>query len=415
MSFYSKDLFTAALHISAPWFISSINFDPEIKRLDVEVSFDRGSEFTITGDFGSYTGTAYDTREKSWRHLNFFEHECYINARVPRIKTPEGKVRLVKTPWEGKMNGFTLLFESLVLQLISCMPVLKVQKLTGVSDDKLWDLLHRYINEAISEMDLSELTQFGLDETSRAKGHEYISLFVDMCKRKIVYITTGKDHSVLERFAEFMKEHKGEPKNVTDVSIDMSKSFILGVNKYFSQANISFDPFHLMKNLNEAVNKTRILEQKEKSILKGNKYVVLKNEENLTSKQTVKLEELKMCNENLKTLRAMNIRIAFQDLLNTQTEDEFKELFKKWYYWATHSRIASIISVAKSFKKHYDGIISRIESGINNGILEGINSLIQAAKAKARGYKAPRNLIAIAYLIAGDLDLESLNKHYEKV
>ncbi|MDP8220244.1 MAG: transposase family protein, partial [Candidatus Stygibacter frigidus] len=120
-----KRLFELALHIEGPWYIKEINFKEEEKTLDICIDFKKGSTFfyediakEIKGDF-----KAYDTTNKKWRHLNFFQYECYIHARVPRIKLDNNSVKLIKTPWEGKSNGFTLLFEALVLQLVSNMTV----------------------------------------------------------------------------------------------------------------------------------------------------------------------------------------------------------------------------------------------------------------------------------------------------
>ena len=117
--------------------------------------------------------------------------------------------------------------------------------------------------------------------------------------------------------------------------------------------------------------------------------------------------QLLRLNSNLKTARAYQIRLTFQDLYN-QPADKAESFLNKWYFWATHSRIPAIIKVAKSIRLHQDGILRWFTSGINNGILEGINSLVQAAKAKARGYRSERNLATIIYLIAGKLDLKIL-------
>ena len=118
-----KNIFEIALHIEFPWYIKVIHFDSEQKRLDIDVVFRRGAVFKyeINGKVGQYK--AYDTVQKTWRHLNFFEHETYIHARVPRVMPAKGKPRLIKVSWEGIMSGFTLLFESLLLQLCSCMTV----------------------------------------------------------------------------------------------------------------------------------------------------------------------------------------------------------------------------------------------------------------------------------------------------
>jgi transposase len=121
---------------------------------------------------------AYDTVQKTWRHLNFFEHECHLHARVPRIKRDDGKVRLIPTPWDGQVSGFTLLFEALLMQLCKAMPVHNVSQLTGVSDHKIWRVLDTYIGLAKKDEDFSDISVVGMDETSIARGHSFFSTYL---------------------------------------------------------------------------------------------------------------------------------------------------------------------------------------------------------------------------------------------
>jgi transposase len=101
----------------------------------------------------------------------------------------------------------------------------------------------------------------------------------------------------------------------------------------------------------------------------------------------------------------MHIRMSFQDFYD-QPPEAAEAYLKKWYFWATHSRLQPIIDVARTIKRHWDGILRWFQSGIADGLIEGINSLVQAAKAKARGYRSTRNLAAIIYLVAGKLELK---------
>ena len=408
---FTKELFEQALGIQTPWHVTSVDFDSESQRLDIYIDFVRGSKFEYTSKDETVCSTAHDTVKKTWRHLNFFQHECYLHARVPRIKTTKG-IRVCNTPWEGKMNGFTLLFEALLLQLCTTMPVLKVSQMVNVNDDKLWLMIQRYIDEALDNMTLEELKQIGMDETSKAKGHDYITLFVDLVTRKIIYITEGKDSKTVADFASFLTDHNGDPLEITDVSADMSVSFTKGIKENLPNAEITYDKFHIMKVINKGVDEVRKKEVKEQCILKNTKYIFLKNNTNLTPKQKTKLEELTMSRINLKTIRALHIRENFQEIYNSDSIDEFETKLKKWYFWATHSRLQPIIDAAKTIKRHWSGVLNWFNSKINNGILEGINSIIQAAKSRARGYKLTENYKAIAFLLAGNINLNTINVHF---
>ena len=404
-----KDLFAAALNIESPFYVKEIDFNPEAKRLDIHIDFERGSVFTYTKDGKNERGKAFDTKNKRWRHLNFFEYECYLNVRVPRVKLSDGSVKLLPMSWQGQNSGFTMLFEALVLQLCKAMPVNQVGELISESDDKLWRMLDKYIDMAREFEDFSDIESIGVDETSKKKHHDYITLFVDMIKRKTIFITEGKSNETVKEFVKDLEQHKGNADNIKDVSCDMSPAFIKGVNENLSNAEITFDKFHILKIINEAVDKVRRAEAKENDLLKNTRYIFLKNHKSLTKMQSKKLTELSISKLNLKSIRALHIRENFQEIYNAANQEDFEKLLKKWYFWATHSRLEHIKQAAYTIKRHWDGVLKWFESKINNGILEGLNSIIQACKAKARGYKTTKNFKIIAYLVTGDLKFEKIN------
>lgn len=236
----STILFEAALSVKAPWYIKNIEFDADAQRLDIYIDFKRGSTFSSENPEFTESYKAYDTVDKTWRHMNFFQHECYLHCRTPRIKPEDGKIELVSPPWAGKNTGFTLLFEAFILELCRHMPVHAVCKIINESDNKIWRLLDKYVKSAREHEDFSEINAIGVDETSRAKGHEYVSLFVDLKERRTVFVTEGKDHSTINRFAEDLINHNGDPLNIKDVSCDMSPAFIKGVRETLPEADITF-------------------------------------------------------------------------------------------------------------------------------------------------------------------------------
>ena len=281
-----------------------------------------------------------------------------------------------------------------------------------VSNYKIWSILEKYVDETLKTNDYSEVTAVGVDETSSKKGHNYISLFVDLNKKKTIFIAEGKDSDTIKQFKYDLEAHKGSTENIRDVSCDMSKAFIKGVRENLPNASITFDKFHIMKIINKSVDAVKREEQMTNPALKNSRYVFIKNEKNLTKLQKEKLAELRLSKKNLKSLRALNIRENFQDLYKSGNIEVFEVLLKKWYFWATHSRLEPMKKAAKTIKDHWDGVVRWKESQINNGILEGLNSVVQAAKTKARGYSTLKNFKIIAYLVTGDLDLSKINKYY---
>ena len=409
-----KDLFAKALLVEKPWFVHDINFDQAAGKLEIWIDFERGSSFYyedkelgIEGHF-----KAYDTTEKTWRHLNFFQYQCYLHAWIPRVDLGNGKIRQVQAPWEGHAPGFTLLFEALILELVKVMPVHNVCQVLDVYDNKLWKMIKAYTNKARAEEDYSEVTVVGLDETSVRKNHVYVSLFVDIEEKRTIFVTEGKDHTVIQAFVSDLVAHGGQPDNIEQVSCDMSPAFIKGVETNLPNASVVFDRFHVSKVINEAVDKVRKADVVNNPILKGSKYIFLKNRENLSEYQKQRLEGIRLSGLNLKTMKALNIREAFQQIYQAPTSEMFDKLLRKWYFWATHSRINPIKEAAYTIQRHWVGIVNWFDYKISNGILEGFNSIFQAAKAKARGYRRYDTIKAIIYLLTGKLDFSKINPHY---
>jgi transposase len=397
------NLLQLALGLTPPWTVTRADFDPEAHRLDIEIDFAPGSRFACP-TCGAANCPAYDTERKTWRHLNFFQHQAYLHARVPRIRCDACGIKTINVPWARPDSGFTLLFEALVMTMISAMPVKAVARMVGEHDTRLWRVVHHYVDQARARTDASGVTQLAIDETAARKGHDYITLFVDIDQAKVLFATEGKGAETVAAFADDLAAHGGDPEAISEVCIDMSPAFIKGVAENLPNAAITFDKFHAVKIINDAVDQVRRSEQKGQRLLRGTRYIWLRNPANLSDRQRATLDNLPT--RHLKTARAYQIRLAFQELYDQPSTEAATGFLKKWYFWATHSRLEPVIDAAHTVKRHWHGILRWFDSKIANGLIEGINSLVQAAKAKARGYRSTRNLKAIVYLLAGKLDLQ---------
>ena len=400
-----EELFGLALGLLEPWRVNRIEFSEEGGQLDLYLDFTRGYRFPCP-ECGKPC-PVHDTEERTWRHLNFFPYKTYLHARLPRVECEEHKVKTVKVPWARPGTGFTLLFEALVMVMGRFgMTVNAISRLMGEHDTLLWRIENHYVEEARAREDFSEVKQVGMDETSRAKGHQYVTVFMDLDEKQVLFATEGKDAETVKAFKEDLQAHGGQAEQVKEVSMDMSKAFQKGVKEHLPEAEITFDEFHLMQGMNKAVDEVRRQEQKDHPELKKSRYIWLKNEWNLTQKQAERFDTLRKL--DLKTGKAYAIRSVFQDLFTYGPEDG-EAMLKSWYFWATHSRMEPIIQFAKTIKEHWDGVVRWFTSQINNGLLEGTNSLIQAAKARSRGFRNPKYLITTIYLIGGKLDFQLPN------
>jgi len=385
-----------------PWRVTQCTFDPEQGRLDIGIDFVRGGTF-FCPECGREGCKAHDTEERIWRHLNFFQYETYLHARVPRVQCESCGIKVVNVPWARPGSGFTLLFEALIMALAGQMPIRALARIVKEHDTRLWRVLNHYVTEARGKEDFSTVEQVGVDETASRRGQNYVSLFVDLKRSKVLFATEGRDAATIGVFKEDLTAHGGAAEAVSEVCCDMSPAYISGAGKHFPQAHLTFDKFHVMKILNKAVDEVRRQERKSRPELTKTRYLWLKNPEKLTMRQVATLERLSMKKLKLKTARAYHLRLVFQEFWS-QTVAEAEAFLRRWYSWAVRSRLAPMRAAAATIKRHWAGILRWFESRVSNGILEGINSLAQAAKARARGYRTTKNFITMIYLIAGKLD-----------
>ncbi|WP_239004732.1 ISL3 family transposase [Paenibacillus tepidiphilus] len=336
-----------------------------------------------------------------------------MHVRVPRVRCHScSKVTQVLVKWSRPAAHFTLAFESWAMQLMAEMPVNAAARELWEHDTRMWRIFHHYVDKAMASLDVTTVKRIAIDETSSRRGHRYITLFVDVDRKIVLFAAEGKGKDTLAQFRQYLS-YKGIPaEQIEEVCCDLSPAFIRGIEASFPQAEIIFDKFHVMKLVGEAVDQVRIQEQKQAPELKKTKYIWLKNEDKLTSEQRETLERLK--DGNLQTGRAYRLKLALQDLW--QVRHVYADLYlKEWLGWAERSQVEPIMKVAQTVKKHRSGILRWFHSRLTNGLLEGINGLVQAAKHRARSYRNVENLIAMVYMTANKTKLPALAARRGKV
>ena len=400
----TNPLFTAALGLMPPWIVVRTDFHADQRLLEMHVDFKVGARFSCPG-CTSVGCAVHDTVEKRWRHMDFFQHQAFIVARVPRVQCPNCGVRLVDVPWARSGSGFTLMMEGLIMEMARAMPVRNIAQLLRVSDNRVWRVIKHYVDDAVSRTDCSQVTAIGVDETSAKKRHDYISCFFDMDARRLVFATEGREHQVVASFARFLGEHKGDASAVTEVSCDMSPAFVKGVREFLPKAAVTFDRFHVAKVLGDAVERVRRSEWRRDKTVKGGRFALLKNPINLTERQREQLRDITARNAALAEVYRM--KETFRDLYRQEDIHAATGFLKGWIATAMNSTLKPLIKAAKTIKNRSKGILRWYSTRMTNAVMEGLNSLLQAAKRKARGYRLHSTFITIAYLIAGKLDLRA--------
>ena len=351
-----------------------------------------------------------------WRHLNVFNKECVIVSALPRgRRQQDGAIYRVTPPWEGRSKHFSKEFEAFALTLMREMPVKKAGEILGESDQRLWRMLHAHVEAARAQADWSEVVWVGADEMNRKKGHNYVTVFADLLNKRVLFGTEGKDASVWERFAEELQAHNGHAKSITQAAIDMSPAYVKGVRENFGNAELAFDKFHVIQEVNEGVESVRRLEVQQDEMKAGqlakSQWIFRKNPETHTEGQAQRLNEL-MDEKHLMTVLAYQMRLVLQDIYQVGSVRQARRDFRQWCQWVReraekegHKLLEPMVRVARMVERHVEGILGHWKEGLTTAYLEGLNSLFSATKRKARGYRTTKNLLAMLYFVAGKLSI----------
>jgi transposase len=332
-------------------------------------------------------------------------------VRTPRVKLPDGSVRLAEPEFAGRMSGFTLLFEAMVLMLAQQMPFAAVARIVGESAFRVSELCRRYVDLALECADFSDVHALAIDETSRARGHEYVTLAADAVARRVLFVTEGRDARTIEALAADLKAHSCPPEQIDSVSIDMSGAFIKGVGEQLPNARITFDKFHVVAHANMAVDKTRRVEQRTEASLKGMRWTLLKDVFSLRPAAGAALHGLINAPKLTRTARAWIYKEQLRQLLDRKQVNVVRDSLKHWCVCVMHSKVEAMKAVAALVRRHLEGIVAWSQTRQTNGFLEAINGLFQAAKRRARGFVRLSTIRTVIFLIAGRLDFRAINPH----
>lgn len=362
------------------------------------------------------TVSGYDhAPERRWRHLNVCQLESEIVCALPRGQCKAcRKVYTVRAPWEGRSPHCTQEFEAFALTLAREMPVSKAGEILGITDQKLWRVLFAHVDAAWRDLSWENVIWVGADAMNRRKGHNYLTVFVDLPARRVLLAVAGKDASTWERFAEQLGQHNGHPKAITQVAIDMSPAYIKGVKEHFGNAVIVYDKFHVVSQVGTAVEEVRRQEARQdtraREQLEKTCWLWRKNPERWTEQEQERWQQLK--DKPLVTGLAYAMRLELQHAYAAASARVARSRFVKWCQWVraeaealTNGLLEPMRKAAEMVERHLEGILGHWQEGLTTAFLEGLNSLFSATKRKARGYRSTEYQIAMLYFVAGKLEI----------
>lgn len=406
------NLFGRSMGLGPEWEVSDVWFEERggaPDELHVRVSHVRGEAVECPVCHGR-CGT-YDTRERTWRHLDIWQYETIVHCAVPRADCPEDGVHSVRMPWEVRPNShFTALFEAQVLVMaMSGMTVTEIAEQVRESDKRVWAMLGRAVSEAREGTDYSAVTRVGIDDTACRRGQSYVSTMVDLDGRRVVAVCEGRDKGAPGRLCDQLEAHGGDRLAVTEVTRDMSEAYAIGAAEAMPMAAQTVDRFHVMQLLTKATDRVRCREAKsseeKRRLLRRTKYVWLKRPENLTGRQRAKKESL--AGEHLLCARACAMTEAMRAVYACPDRQTAASELDRLTSWMTHSNVAEMKVVAKTLRKEREGILNWFSRNATNAILEGLNSVIQSIKRAARGFRNVSYFETMIFLRLGRLDFSA--------
>ena len=356
----------------------------------------------------------HDARERTWRHLDIWQFRTYVHCAVPRTDCPEHGAGTVPVPWEVRPNShLAALFEAQVLAArVRGRAAEAVAEALGEDDRRPRDMLGRAVAQARGSADYSGVRRVGIDETSRSRGHTYISTMLDLDGRRCVAVTDGNDRGSVGRMCDQLEAHGGDRAAITEVTRDMSGSFSSGVSEEMPQATQTIDRFHVMQLFSRATDRVRCRERREsdekREAPERTKYVWPEREENLTGRQREVRERLAPNRSHLRTARACQMTEAMRDVYGCATAEEARPMLDRLLSWMMHSNVPDMKGVARTVRENREGILGYFGSRLTNAYLEGANSLIQSIKKAARGFRNVEYFTTAIFLRLGGLSFDAL-------
>lgn len=396
----STDLFTVALGLQLPWVVDDIRFEPEQGEIHFELQCQ--SQRLACPICGTEDQPIHDRLKRSWQHLHFFQYRAFLHAGVPRVKCGGcGKVTQVSIPWARSGSGFTLLMDALVLTLAQKLPIRQIAGLLGVGEKRIQQAITVHVEAARRQESYAAVRQLGVDEKHVGRLG-YITLFHDVEQRRVLFGTEGRDAKTFATFREDFTAHGGNTQSIKVVTMDMSKAYQAGARETLPDALICFYGFHVAKLVSEALDSVRREEVKQEAALKGIRWGTLKAPQKWTAKQTTDMDWLQ--DSGLKTARAWRLKERWREIHQLARQGQPAEpLYQAWISWARRCRLAPFKKLGQTLRQHLPGILNAYQHQVSNAAAESINSQVQAAIVRARGYRNLTNLLNVIYLVVGKL------------
>jgi len=357
------------------------------------------------GTCGTFGRVRDRLKPRRWKHVPLWGIPVTLKFAPARVTCATcGEVRVAAMPWS---QGKCRLSVGLIWLLAAWCKLLawdQVAKLFGVHWNTVATAVRQAVAYGLEHREIGGVLYIGIDELSRRKGHVYVTNVYDLTTRKLLWSGEGRSQATLRAFFE---EYGSDlQQTVKGVCCDMWQPYIDMIKEHLPEATMVFDKFHVIQHLLQAVDQVRRdeareLKKKNPELLKRTRYIWLKNPENLTDKQRARLGHLEKL--NLRSNRAYLLKESFRELWNYRHKGWARRFLKKWFWWATHSRLKPMRDFAWMLRRHEEGILAYFDERISNGAVEGMNNKAKVVSHRCYGFRTAATYITALYHCLGDL------------
>jgi transposase len=303
-----------------------------------------------------------------------------------------------QVPWADRWSRVTKTLSRVVAEMSREANLSAVAKQFAIGWKTVASVIRRVVAWGLAKRRRRPLRVIGIDEVSRKKGHHYLTLVYDLERGQLVWIGKDRTQETLEAFFTWLGKRRA--KNLRAVCMDMWAPYYDVVRRRAKNATICFDRFHVVQHLNKAVDEVRRalmrkLSAPAKRLIKGTRFVLLKNPWNLTPKQKQALSALVRSNNPL--ARAWYLKEDFQRFWDYVYQRCAQRHLKAWLWWASHSRLEPFKKFAKMVRAHLDGILAWSTLRISNGALEGMNNKVKLVSHRSYGFRNDDRYIEAIY------------------
>jgi len=401
------DLYRHLLGLEAPWTVSRVELDVKGQRVAVFAEHGRPKSWPCPV-CNAACGLHDHDEERVWRHLDSCQFRTFLHARIPRVQCPTHGVRQVRVSWAEPRSRFTVLFERLAIDVLLETDIAGAATILRLSWDETHQLMKRAVARGLARRPHRVPRVMGIDEKSLAKGHRYATIACDLESGHVIGVAEGRTReSLIHCLGRFSINDLSA---VEAVAMDMWEPYVGLIHAVVDEADgkIVFDRFHIVAHMNEAVDRVRRRENKALRAegderLVGSKHMWLYGAENLPEKYKADFAALR--SSNLKTARAWAIKETLRQLWEQRGGAAGERWWRRWYGWATRSRLEPVKKVAAMVKRHLPNVLTYFKHRITNAGSEAINSVIQMLQKRAFGYRNFKNWSTVVLFHCGGLSL----------